>query len=422
MPRIQVQRGTGVSRLGVAEASHRVATNIQFTPYPNDICKELGERLIIGKFIPKIEDRIREQAEIMFRAMKTESRMPNKEVYQRLIIGILKRLYIYPDSPNSSDGFQLKSEKDVDRLLKESINWKSVKWEDLFTSETPAAYKVSDLIRELKAKYTKNLSLDSLDKRLGNINTVGAFGFMDSHEMADGIFYPTIQSSDKSGKIYWADLTGLDEEERKELTTRTTATLSLIDSLAHSLLINYNGVKDASSYEELIDVVKVSIYNEDIRKKCMDYILNSKSARELVYNIVETYDGDIESDMINAERERNRSFNFSSLSVSVGVTRTGKWEYVPNTEDSSEYKYQYYQYMWYSCLLGCDGDPYVIEVETNKGVYTIQNPVDVVIPNPDSSWRLSSRRAMEFENGEIIPLSPYKSIFKFTTNTKPFDE
>jgi len=226
MPRIQVQRGTGVSRLGVAEASHRVATNIQFTPYPNDICKELGERLIIGKFIPKIEDRIREQAEIMFRAMKTESRMPNKEVYQRLIIGILKRLYIYPDSPNSSDGFQLKSEKDVDRLLKESINWKSVKWEDLFTSETPAAYKVSDLIRELKAKYTKNLSLDSLDKRLGNINTVGAFGFRDSHEMADGIFYPTIQSSDKSGKIYWADLTGLDEEERKELTTRTTATLS----------------------------------------------------------------------------------------------------------------------------------------------------------------------------------------------------
>ena len=377
---------------------------------------------IIGKFIPKIEDRIREQAEIMFRAMKTESRMPNKEVYQRLIIGILKRLYIYPDSPNSSDGFQLKSEKDVDRLLKESINWKSVKWEDLFTSETPAAYKVSDIIRELKAKYTKNLSLDSLDNRLGNIKTVGAFGFRDSHEMADGIFYPTIQSSDKSGKIYWSDLSGLDKEEREELTIGTTATLVLIDSLAHSLLINYNGVKDASSYEELIDVVKVSIYNEDIRKKCMDYILNSKSARELVYKIVETYDGDIESDMINAERERNRSFNFSSLSVSVGVTRAGKWEYVPNTEGSSEYKYQYYQYMLYSCLLGCNGDPYVIEVETNKGVYTIQNLVDVVIPNPDSSWRLSSRRAMEFENGEIIHLSPYKSIFKFSTNTKPFDE
>ena len=422
MPRIQVQRGTGVSRLGVAEASHRVATNIQFTPYPNDICKELGERLIIGKFIPKIEDRMREQEGIMFRAMKAESRIPNKEVYQRLIIGILNRLYIYPDSPNSSDGFQLKSEKDVDRLIKESINWKSVEWEDLFTSEAPAAYKVSDLIRELKAKYTKNLSLDSLDKRLGNIKTVGAFGFRDSHEMAGGIFYPTIQSSDKSGKIYWADLTGMDEEEREELTTRTTATLALIDSLAHSLLINYKGVKDASSYDELINVLKVSIYNEDISQKCMDYILSSKSVIELVYKIVETYDGDIESDMINAERERNRSFNFSSLSVFVGLTRTGKWEYVPNTEGSSAYKYQYYQYMWYSYLLGCDGDPYVIEVETNKGVYTIQNPVDVVVPNPDSSWRLSSKRTMEFESGEVIPLSPYKSIFKFSTNTKPFDE
>ena len=424
MPRIQVQRGTGVSRLGVTEASHRVATNIQFTPYPNDICKEISERLIIDKFFPKIEDRIKEHAGIMFRAMKTESRMSNSEVYQRLTIGIMRRLFLFPDPEKASNLFELQSKEDVDRLIKESMSFKDVKWEDLFTSEAPSTYKASDLIRELRTKYPKNLSLDSLGKRFFNLMNRERHGYRNVDEITDGLLHPTIQASDKSGKVYWADLSGLSEEERDELIIGAKATLEFLKGLRHSLLTDRKNIKNTSSYEELIDLVEVSTSNDVNREKFINYLLKSKPARELAYKVIETYNGDINDELSQMEIKGRGLTNFSTLDIHIGYTSAGKWEYVPQKEDYIiGRQFQHDEHKWYSFLLGCEGGPYEIEVETSKGVYTLQNPVDVIKFDTVGGWSLSPSRTMGGswdKYGELPP--PYKSILQFSIRAKSLND